>query len=281
MAALRIDDVTLAYDKRTVIDELSVTLPSQQITALVGPNGCGKSTLLRGLARLLKPETGAIYLDAEQIAHVPSKQLARQLGLLPQSPTAPEGILVEDLVARGRYPHQNWLAQWTADDETAVDSALALTRTTELRGRALDELSGGQRQRVWIAMALAQETDTLLLDEPTTFLDISYQVEVLELLQELHEAEGRTIVVVLHDLNQACRYADNLVALREGRIIAKGAPCDVVDEALVELVFDLQCQIIKDPVTQTPLFVPRGREVRSSTGRSGLSTPIANSMKAR
>jgi iron complex transport system ATP-binding protein len=274
MATLKSQGLDLSYEKRIVIQDMNLEIPHGAITALVGPNGCGKSTLLRGLARLLTPHGGSIYLDGKAISSIPSKQLARQMGLLPQSPTAPEGLLVEDLVARGRYPHQSWLAQWSRKDEAAVDRALALTRTTELRGRTLDELSGGQRQRVWIAMALAQQTTTLLLDEPTTFLDIAYQIEILELLQDLHENEGRTIVVVLHDLNQACRFATHLVALRGGRVIAEGPPSAVVDESLVRAVFDLPCRMIDDPITGAPLFVPVGNRTRttqltpSSGGRS-------------
>ncbi|AYY13211.1 ABC transporter ATP-binding protein [Actinobacteria bacterium YIM 96077] len=260
MHALRAENLSLAYDKAAVIEDLTVSLPEGKITALVGPNGCGKSTLLRGLARLLKPERGAIYLDGREISRLPSKKLAQRLGLLPQSPSAPDGLLVLDLVGRGRYPHQSWLDQWSREDELAVEKALELTGASELRHRVVDELSGGQRQRVWIAMALAQQTGTLLLDEPTTFLDIAYQVEVMELLHQLYEDEGRTIVVVLHDLNQACRYAHHLVALSEGRVVARGAPTEIVDETLVRDVFALDCQIIDDPVAHTPLVVPLGRK---------------------
>lgn len=259
MGEVAVEDLTLAYEKRTIVRELSLSVPEGRITALVGPNGCGKSTLLRGLARLLKPKSGCVYLDGHDIARLHSKELARKLGLLPQSPSAPDGLLVEDLVSRGRYPHQSWLAQWSRDDERAVDEALQLAGAAELRGRFVDELSGGQRQRVWIAMALAQETTTLLLDEPTTFLDIAYQIEVMELLQELHERKQRTIIVVLHDLNQACRYAHHLIALKAGAIVAQGNPCEIVDEDLIRQVFDLDCRILTDPESGTPLFVSRQR----------------------
>lgn len=259
MAGIDIRNLDLAYDSRQVIADLSADLADNAITALVGPNGCGKSTLLRGIARLVTPKAGAVLLDGADIARLPGKALARRLGLLSQSPTAPEGLVVGDLVARGRYPHQTWLSQWSRSDEEAVDRALKLAGADDLRDRFVDELSGGQRQRVWIAMALAQETDTLLLDEPTTFLDISYQLEVMELLLRLHEERQRTVVVVLHDLNQACRYAHRLVALKDGRIVAHGPPADIVDEDLVRDVFGIECRILSDPTAGTPLVVPVGR----------------------
>lgn len=259
MADIDIRNLDLAYDSRYVIENLSLELADNAITALVGPNGCGKSTLLRGIARLVAPKAGAVMLDGADIARLPGKMLARRLGLLPQSPIAPEGLVVGDLVARGRYPHQSWLSQWSRSDEEAVERALFLAGADELRHRFVDELSGGQRQRVWIAMALAQETGTLLLDEPTTFLDISYQLEVMELLLRLHHEQERTIVVVLHDLNQACRYAHHLVALKEGRIVAHGPPTEVVSEELVRDVFGIECRILEDPTAGTPLVVPVGR----------------------
>lgn len=259
MATVDIRNLDLAYERRQVVTDLSVTLQDHAITALVGPNGCGKSTLLRGIARLVSPRSGEVLLDGADIAGLPSKALARRLGLLPQSPIAPEGLLVSDLVARGRYPHQNWLSQWSRADHDAVERALTLAGAQELRHRFVDELSGGQRQRVWIAMALAQETTTLLLDEPTTFLDIAYQLEVMELLLRLHSEEGRTVVVVLHDLNQACRYAHRLLALKDGRVVAHGPPAEIVDEALVREVFGIECRILEDPTSGTPLVVPLGR----------------------
>jgi iron complex transport system ATP-binding protein len=257
-ARLRAEDLTLAYDRRTIVEGLTLGVPDNSFTVVVGPNACGKSTLLRGLARTLRPRGGAVVLDGQAITSLPSKEVARRVGLLPQTSIAPDGIAVADLVARGRYPHQRLLRQWSAHDEEVVERSMAATGVTELADRLVDELSGGQRQRVWLAMALAQETPILLLDEPTTFLDIAHQIEVLDLCADLHE-QGRTLVAVLHDLNQACRYATHLVVLRAGRIVAQGRPADVVSEALVEDVFGLPCQIIDDPQTGTPLVVPAAR----------------------
>ena len=254
--------LTLAYDRAPIVINLDIAIPSEKITILVGPNGCGKSTLLRGLARLLKPRAGTIYLNGEDIFKLSTKAVAKRLGILPQSPVAPEGLTVRDLVAQGRYPHQNWLQQWSKDDERLVEQALATTGMTQLAERSLDTLSGGQRQRAWIAMALAQDTEILLLDEPTTFLDLAHQIEVLDLLYELNRKEERTIVMVLHDLNQACRYADRLVAVREGQIFAQGTPEQVMTEAIVQEVFGLESRIVPDPVTGTPMCVPLGRRVK-------------------
>lgn len=251
-------DVTLAYDKRVVAAGLDVAIEPGSFTAIVGPNACGKSTLLRALARLLKPSSGVVELDGKAIHSLPSKQVAKRLGLLPQSSIAPDGITVEDLVSRGRHPHQGFLRQWSREDETAVQKALESTGVEDLASRFVDELSGGQRQRVWLAMALAQETSILLLDEPTTFLDIAHQVEVLDLCAQLHE-EGRTLVAVLHDLNQACRYATSIVAMRDGAVVAEGRPGDVVTAELVENVFGLACRVVDDPESGTPLVVPAAR----------------------
>ncbi|MFI8084262.1 ABC transporter ATP-binding protein [Kitasatospora sp. NPDC086009] len=248
--------LTLAYEARTVVEGLDLTVPDGRVTVIVGPNACGKSTLLRALGRLLKPVRGAVLLDGAELARVPTKRIAQRIGLLPQSPTAPEGISVADLVSRGRQPHQSWWQQWSAEDERAVAEALERTSTAELAERSVDELSGGQRQRAWIAMALAQGTDILLLDEPTTFLDIAHQVEVLDLVRRLNVERGRTVVAVLHDLNQAARYADHLVAMRAGRIVAQGAPAEVVTAELVREVFGLDSVVVPDPVTGTPLVVP-------------------------
>lgn len=250
--------VTLRYDERTVSSDLTITIPDGSFTVVVGPNACGKSTLLRALARLLAPTAGQVILDGRSIGEFPTREIARRLGLLPQSATAPAGITVADLVGRGRYPHQSFFRQWSKADEMAVAAAMQATRITDLADRLVDELSGGQRQRVWVAMVLAQETPILLLDEPTTFLDIAHQIELLELLADLN-AEGRTVVAVLHDLNHACRYASNLVAMRAGAILAEGRPSDVVTEKLVEAVFGLPCTVIDDPVSHTPLIVPLGR----------------------
>nr|WP_203231553.1 ABC transporter ATP-binding protein [Cellulosimicrobium composti] len=257
------DGITVGYDDRVIARDLDVSVPDGSFTVIVGPNACGKSTLLRALSRLLKPSRGQVVLDGRSISSIPAKEVARRLGLLPQSSIAPEGITVADLVARGRYPHQTLLRQWSREDEAAVLGALAATGTTGLADRLVDELSGGQRQRVWVAMVLAQETPILLLDEPTTFLDIAHQIELLELCADLNRDRGHTLVAVLHDLNHACRYATHLIAMKDGAIVAEGAPGDVVTAALVEDVFGLPCRIIPDPVTGTPLVVPEGRPRRA------------------
>ncbi|MGW0731306.1 ABC transporter ATP-binding protein [Streptomyces sp. NPDC002851] len=253
---LKAEALTLAYEDRTVVHELDLAVPDGEVTVIVGPNACGKSTTLRALGRLLKPKSGSVLLDGTALAKLPTKKIAQQIGLLPQSPVAPEAITVADLVARGRQPHQHWWQQWSEADERAVTEAMARTDVADLADRSVDELSGGQRQRVWIAMALAQETELLLLDEPTTFLDISHQVEVLDLVRQLNHDKGRTVVVVLHDLNQAARYADHLVAMKAGRVVASGAPAEVVTAELVEEVFGLGCVVVPDPVTGSPLVVP-------------------------
>ncbi|MEU5051324.1 ABC transporter ATP-binding protein [Streptomyces sp. NPDC021096] len=249
-------DLTLSYEDRTVVDGLDLDIPDGEVTVVVGPNACGKSTLLRALGRLLKPARGTVLLDGEELARIPTRRIAQSLGLLPQTPVAPEAITVADLVARGRQPHQRWWQQWSEADERAVADAMARTDVSALADRPVDELSGGQRQRVWIAMALAQETDLLLLDEPTTYLDISHQVEVLDLVRQLNHERGRTVVAVLHDLNQAARYADHLVAMKAGRIVARGRPADVVTADLVREVFGLDSVVVPDPVTGSPLVVP-------------------------
>jgi iron complex transport system ATP-binding protein len=263
MARLTGTDLTLAYDQRVVASSLDVVIPDGSFTVIIGPNACGKSTLLRALARMMKPRTGAVHLDGSVITSLPSKEVARRLGLLPQSSIVPDGITVADLVARGRYPHQRLMRQWSKADEAAVGEAMRATDVAELSERIVDELSGGQRQRVWLAMALAQETPILLLDEPTTFLDISHQIEVLDLCADLHEA-GRTMVAVLHDLNQACRYATHLIVMRDGAIVAEGDPGRIITTELVRQVFDLRCEIIPDPQTGTPMIVPEARRVRVS-----------------
>lgn len=254
-ARLQARALTTGYGERRVIENLDIDVPDGSFTVIIGPNGCGKSTLLRSLARLIAPVAGAVLLDGTDIARTRTKDLARQIGLLPQSSIAPEGITVIDLVTRGRHPHQGLLRRWSTQDEDAVRAALERTRLTELSTRVVDELSGGQRQRVWIAMALAQETPLLLLDEPTTYLDIAHQIDVLDLCTSLHR-EGRTLVAVLHDLNQAARYATNLVAMKEGRIVAQGAPADIVTADIVHDVFGVRARVVADPETGGPLVVP-------------------------
>jgi len=256
-ARLRADHLSIGYEDFAVIADLSVDVLDGRVTAIVGPNACGKSTLLRGFARLLKPSNGQVILDGHDIGSLHTKEVARRLGLLPQTSIAPEGITVADLVSRGRFPHQKVLRQWSRDDDAAVDEAMRCTGVTELAGRLVDELSGGQRQRVWVAMVLAQQTPLVLLDEPTTYLDIAHQVELLDLFAVLNREQNRTVVAVLHDLNHACRYADQIIAMKTGSIVAQGNPNAVITEELVEAVYGLKCQIIDDPQTGTPLVVPR------------------------
>jgi iron complex transport system ATP-binding protein len=249
-------DLVLGYGGRPVIDGLSLGITRGRITVLVGANACGKSTLLRALGRLLRPEAGHVLLDGEAIASLPTREVARRLAILPQGPVAPEALTVRQLVAQGRYAHQRLVRRWSAEDEAALTSALEATAISDLAGRPVDQLSGGQRQRAWIAMALAQETDLLLLDEPTTYLDLAHQVSVLELVAQLNARDGRTIVMVLHDLNQAARYADQIVALRDGAIVAAGPPAQIITAAMVSTVFDVEVRIIEDPVTGGPMCVP-------------------------
>ncbi|NBE56778.1 ABC transporter ATP-binding protein [Streptomyces boluensis] len=252
----------LRYGDRTVVDNLDLVIPGGAVTAIVGPNACGKSTLLRGLTRLLAPSGGTVTLDGADIHRMSARTLALRLGLLPQQPVTPEAVTVEALVRLGRYPHQRLLSPWSKADQAAVEAALERTGTAALRDKAVDRLSGGQRQRVWIALALAQDTELLLLDEPTTFLDLRHQLDVLDLVAELHSEAGRTVVMVLHDLGQAARYADHLVVLKDGRLAAAGPPAEVLDAELVKTVFDVDCRVIPDPETGTPLVIPRGSATR-------------------
>ncbi|EEM18494.1 MULTISPECIES: ABC transporter ATP-binding protein [Bacillus] len=257
--ALETKSLTLSYGETTIINELNLEIPKGKITIFIGSNGCGKSTLLRSLARLLKPTSGDILLEDNAIQNMQTKQIARQMAILPQGPQAPEGLTVLQLVKQGRYPYQTWLKQWSEKDEEMVQRALAATGMTEFVERDVHALSGGQRQRAWIAMTLAQDTDIILLDEPTTYLDMTHQIEVLDLLFELNETEQRTIVMVLHDLNLACRYADNIVAIQDKQIYAQGKPEEIIDCKLVRDVFRMDCQIITDPLFGTPLCIPQGR----------------------
>lgn len=256
---LRAEALVAGYGGKAIVDGIDLAVPAGKISVIVGANACGKSTLLKTLARLLPAQTGGVILDGKRIDQIPTKELARTLGLLPQQPVAPEGIAVADLVGRGRHPHQKLFRSWTGDDDRAVTEALVATGVVNLADRSVDELSGGQRQRVWIAMALAQETDVLLLDEPTTFLDVTHQIDVLDLLTDLNRTRGTTIVMVLHDINLAARYADHLFAVREGRLIADGPPREVVTSDLIGEVFALDAMVIPDPVSGAPLVLPLGR----------------------
>ncbi|MER7453775.1 ABC transporter ATP-binding protein [Nocardia beijingensis] len=268
------EDVTLGYGDRVIVDGLSLTIAPGVITTVIGPNGCGKSTLLRSLGRLLRPREGRVMLDGKAISTMKTKDVARIVGMLPQSPVAPEGLTVADLVARGRHPHQSWFRQWSGADESEVTTALERTGIADLAGRPLDELSGGQRQRAWISMALAQGTDILLLDEPTTYLDLAHSVEVLDLVDRLHADLGRTVVMVLHDLNLAIRYSDQLVVMHAGRVVAAGAPGEVVSVELLREVFDLDARVLEDPVSGRPMIVPIGaRHVRGKVGGPAATAP--------
>ena len=259
MSPLASQALTLNYARRAIFERLDLAIPAARITVLVGSNGCGKSTLLKAFARLLAPQAGSVLLQGADIQRLPTREVAQKLAILPQGPAAPEGLTVRQLVQQGRYPHRGWLQAWSAEDEQRVSGALAATGLGELGERPLDELSGGQRQRAWIAMTLAQDTDLLLLDEPTTYLDLTHQIEILDLLYGLNRRQGKTIVMVLHDLNLACRYAHHLVAIRDGRVYAQGSPEQVVTEANVRAVFDLGCRVTRDPLFGTPLCIPYGK----------------------
>jgi len=268
MSALEAKGLSLSYGGDYIFENLDLTVPEGKITVFIGSNGCGKSTLLRSMARLLKPQRGAVVLDGADIAGMSTKDVARKLAILPQGPTAPEGLTVLQLVKQGRYPYQSWLRQWSPEDEKAVMAALESTGLTGLADRTVDSLSGGQRQRAWIAMTLAQETPLILLDEPTTYLDLTHQIEVLDLLYELNVQEQRTIVMVLHDINLACRYADHIVAIRDGSIKAMGRPEDIICSELMQTVFQLPCEIIPDPLYGTPMCVPHGKGLRRTQNAS-------------
>ena len=258
-----VDDLSAGYGDKTILEEINIEINTGQITSIIGANACGKSTLLRTMSRLITPSKGRAILDGKSIHKIPTRQLAQTLGLLPQSPIAPEGITVGDLVSRGRHPHHGFMSRWNKADDEAIAKALETTKTTELLDREVDELSGGQRQRVWIAMALAQETDILLLDEPTTFLDVAHQIEVLDLLVDLNQAQGTTVVLVLHDLNLASRYSDQLIAMQQGKVYATGTPKDVVTEEIIHSVFGLHNKVITDPISDSPMVLPIGRHKAS------------------
>lgn len=258
-SAIETKKLSLSYGETLIIDELDLSIPNGEITVFIGANGCGKSTLLRSIARLLKPKSGAVILEGEAIAKLSTKEVAKKMAILPQSPTAPEGLTVLQLVKQGRYPHQSWLKQWSEEDERKVNDALKATRLEDLKERPVDSLSGGQRQRAWIAMTLAQDTDMILLDEPTTYLDMAHQIEILDLLFELNEKRKRTVVMVLHDLNLACRYAHNIVALKEKKVFAQGQPEYVINRSLVKSVFGMDCEVTMDPLFGTPLCIPYGK----------------------
>jgi iron complex transport system ATP-binding protein len=257
--AIETKNLSLSYGETIIIDELDLKIPKGEITVFIGANGCGKSTLLRSIARLLKPKSGAVILEGEAIAKLSTKEVAKRMAILPQSPSAPEGLTVLQLVKQGRYPHQSWLKQWSEEDEKKVNEALKATRLEDLKERTVDSLSGGQRQRAWIAMTLAQDTDVILLDEPTTYLDMTHQIEILDLLFELNEKKKRTVVMVLHDLNLACRYAHNIVALKDQKIYAQGKPEYMINCSLVKNVFGMECEVTIDPLFGTPLCIPYGK----------------------
>ena len=260
-------DVSVRFGATSAVSHVGLVLEPGSITAIIGPNGCGKSTLLRAMGRLATPDDGVVLLDGESIARLPTREVARMLGILPQSPQAPEGMTVADLVSRGRDPHRRWYDQWSSADETVVADCLARTGISELADRQLDSLSGGQRQRAWIAMVLAQGTSILLLDEPTTFLDVVHQLDVLELVRELHREQAITIVMVLHDLSMAARYADRLVAMRDGQIVADGTPHEVVTPVTLREVFELECEVVADGRTGRPIVVPIARAQSNESHR--------------
>lgn len=276
MGSLEAKSLTLGYNDTIIIKELDLEIPKGEITVFVGSNGCGKSTLLRSLARLLKPKSGEVLLEGDVVRHLSTKEIAKRLAILPQGPIAPEGLTVLQLVKQGRYPHQSWLKQWSKEDEKVVNQALEVTQMREFSDRTVESLSGGQRQRAWIAMTLAQNTEIILLDEPTTYLDMAHQIEVLDLLFELNEKEGRTVVMVLHDLNLACRYAHNIVAVSNQGIYSQGRAEDVMTAETVKHVFNMNCEIIKDPLFGTPLCIPHGKGRRIAGNKKQQETYSLN-----
>ncbi|PKR78137.1 cobalamin/Fe(3+)-siderophore ABC transporter ATP-binding protein [Halalkalibacillus sediminis] len=285
MESLMTNQLTLGYGDNVIIDELDIQIPKGEITVFIGSNGCGKSTLLRSMARLLQPKSGEVVLDGNGIAKMNTREVAKQMAILPQSPSSPEGLTVYQLVKLGRYPHQGWLKKWTEDDETAVEKALIDTNMHELKDRPVDELSGGQRQRAWIAMTLSQNTEIIFLDEPTTYLDMTHQIEVLDLLFELNEKDNRTIVMVLHDLNLACRYADHVIALKDKKVYASGKPEEIVSCDLVYNVFGMNCDVTYDPLFGTPMTIPHGRGrcilAQAAAEKSGMQNNCVTENKVK
>lgn len=257
--SIQTNDLSVGYNDQYLFEKLNLTIPRGQISVFVGSNGCGKSTLLRSIARLLKPAEGSVLMEGKDVNRMSSREVAKKMGILPQSPVSPEGLTVYDLVKQGRYPHQSWLKKWTEVDTEKVEEAMKATRVYELKDRPVDELSGGQRQRAWVAMTLAQDTEVILLDEPTTFLDMTHQIEILDLLFELNEKDSRTIIMVLHDINLASRYAHNIIAIKDGAVFNQGTPENIIDCNLVREVFDMECQVAKDPIFGTPHCIPFGR----------------------
>lgn len=265
ISTLEVSGLTSGYHHNPIVKEVSAVIPKNKISVIIGANGCGKSTLLKSMARLLTPNSGAVLLNGKKIQEESSKHVAKKLGLLPQTPIVPDGIKVSDLIARGRFPYRKFMQNLSADDYKAIEEAMSMMGIHDLADKPVDELSGGQRQRVWIALALAQETDILLLDEPITYLDISYQIEILDLLVELNKKKGTTICMVLHDINLAVRYADYLFAMKKGKLIKEGKPSEIISSKLLEEVFGLKSTIINDPISNTPLIIPMGRHLAASS----------------
>ncbi|TKC14883.1 ABC transporter ATP-binding protein [Robertmurraya kyonggiensis] len=255
MVRLYTNDVSIGYGERFIVKELSVAIPDHKITTIIGPNGCGKSTLLKAITRIIPHQSGAVLLDGENIAKENTKELAKKMAILPQTPESASGLTVGELVSYGRFPYQKGFGRLSKKDYEAIDWALEVTGTIDFKYRPVDALSGGQRQRVWIAMALAQETDIIFLDEPTTYLDMAHQLEVLELLQKLNREQGRTIVMVLHDLNQAARFADYLIALKDGEVVKAGNCEEVINHEVLKKVFHIDAEIGRDPRTNKPMCV--------------------------